>query len=270
LIILNQERIVIQLSANHCDAMVELIHSGEAPVDMLEIGPWLSLNQVQVTLQQLPGWKFQFHPGSLITGVGLLPGAVRKIKAYMDATQSLWASFHATLLPPGYEWLAQKKGWYLPFPNPKRAAQHLAWQVEQVKKALSLPVILENMSSLPGPHGRYVPEADPRMLSEVIEATGSGLLLDLAHARIGAQAMKMEVHELIKLLPLERLQQIHVSGPRWRDGVLFDAHQSLQEEDYALLEWVLERAQPRVVTLEYIRERDILRQMLYRLYKVLK
>jgi uncharacterized protein len=162
-----------------------------------------------------------------------------------------------------------EKGWYLPFPNPKRAAQHLAWQVEQVKKVLNVPVILENMSSLPGPHGRYAPEADPHMLSEVIEATGSGLLLDLAHARIGAQAMKMEVHEYIKLLPLERLQQIHVSGPRWRDGALFDAHQSLEEEDYALLEWVLERAQPRVVTLEYIRERELLGQMLYRLYKVI-
>jgi len=260
---------MIQLSANHCEALIELIHSGGAPVDMIEIGPWMALKQVPITLQQLPGWKFQFHPGSLIAGVGLLPGTVHKIKAYMDATQSLWASFHATLLPPGYEWLAQKKGWYLPFPNPKRAAQRLAHQVEQVKKVLSVPVILENMSSLPEPNGRYAPEADPRLLGDVIEATGSGLLLDLAHARIGAQAMQMGVHEFIKLLPLDRLQQVHVSGVRWRAGALFDAHQSLEEEDYALLEWVLERARPRVVTLEYIHERDTLRQQLYRLYKVI-
>jgi uncharacterized protein (UPF0276 family) len=84
-----------------------------------------------------------------------------------------------------------KKGWYLPFPNPKQAAQRLAHQVEQVKKVLSVPVILENMSPLPEPHSRsgYIAETDSRLLSQVVDVTGSGLLLD-------------------------KVQQVYVSGPR--------------------------------------------------------
>jgi hypothetical protein len=118
---------MIQLSANHCEALVELIHSGGAPVDMIEIGPWMALKQVPITIHQLPGWKFQFHPGSLIAGVGLLPGTVRKIKAYMDATQSLWASFHATLLPPPdmNGWRRKKVGTCL---SPTQSEPPNAWR----------------------------------------------------------------------------------------------------------------------------------------------
>ena len=50
-----------------------------------------------------------------------------------------------------------------------------------------------------------------------------------------------------------------------RDGVLFDAHEALLEEDYALLEWVLRRTQPLALTLEYNREEAELRAELARL-----
>jgi uncharacterized protein (UPF0276 family) len=61
------------------------------------------------------------------------------------------------------------------------------------------------------------------------------------------------------------VRQLHISGPRLRDGVLFDAHEQLLEEDYALLEWVLRRSEPLALTLEYNREELTLRQELERL-----
>jgi hypothetical protein len=39
----------------------------------------------------------------------------------------------------------------------------------------------------------------------------------------------------------------------------------MQEADYQLLEFVLERSTPQVVTLEYIRRKDALREQLVRL-----
>jgi uncharacterized protein (UPF0276 family) len=63
--------------------------------------------------------------------------------------------------------------------------------------------------------------------------------------------------------------QLHVSGPRMHDGRLVDSHEPLQEEDYALVDFILARARPKVVTLEYIRRRDPLEEQLQRLRRIL-
>lgn len=47
------------------------------------------------------------------------------------------------------------------------------------------------------------------------------------------------------------------------------ARDGLQEIDYALLDYVLARSEPRMVTLEYTRVRDPLREQLFRLRDVL-
>lgn len=70
-------------------------------------------------------------------------------------------------------------------------------------------------------------------------------------------------------LPLDRVVQVHVSGPRMREGRLVDLHEPLQETDYELLDHVLGRTHPQVVTLEYTRERDPLREQLSRLREAL-
>jgi uncharacterized protein (UPF0276 family) len=63
--------------------------------------------------------------------------------------------------------------------------------------------------------------------------------------------------------------QIHTSGPRLRNGVLDDAHDSLEEEDWATLQWTLERTRPQIVTLEYFRERSPLLEQLILLRQIL-
>ena len=84
-----------------------------------------------------------------------------------------------------------------------------------------------------------------------------------------AAALEIEVHDYLDRLPLDRVVQIHVSGPRMRNGRLADVHEPLQEIDYALLDFILAKTCPQVVTLEYVRERDALREQLYRLASVL-
>ena len=79
----------------------------------------------------------------------------------------------------------------------------------------------------------------------------------------------MAERDYLLQLPLERVVQIHVSGPRIKNGRLFDAHDTLQEEDYALLEFALQRTQPRVLTLEYIREKTALHEQLLRLREMI-
>ena len=97
----------------------------------------------------------------------------------------------------------------------------------------------------------------------MLEEAECGFLLDIGHAHVSAEVLGVDMHDYLSSLPLHRVVQVHVSGPRMRYGRLVDAHEPLQEIDYELLDFVLERIQPQVVTLEYIREREALQEQLF-------
>jgi uncharacterized protein (UPF0276 family) len=121
----------------------------------------------------------------------------------------------------------------------------------------------------PLPFDGYDFEVQTERITQVLDKTGCGLVLDTGHARISAAALGVDVYDYVNDLPLNRVVQVHVSGPRVRDGRLVDAHEPLQDVDYALLDFVLARTHPRVVTLEYIRQREALREQLFNLRDVL-
>ena len=257
----------VQLAADVCDPLLELLRNDEAPIDAVEVGPWFSVRQVRDYRQALPQLPFYFHGGDLIERVGFFPGAISRIAAYLQCTASPWVSMHITMWLPGMIWLMLRRGWRMPLPNPERAARRLIRQVVWLARATGATVILENMAPLP--FEGYDFEVRAERITEVIEKTECGLVLDTGHARVSAAALDVDVHDYLSDLPLARVVQVHVSGPRVRDGRLIDAHEPLQEIDYALLDHVLSRTDPQVVTLEYVRERDALREQLVRLRDVL-
>jgi uncharacterized protein (UPF0276 family) len=112
-----------------------------------------------------------------------------------------------------------------------------------------IPVILENLDYYP--NGAYEYVCEPKFITDVLRETNAGMLLDIAHARVSASRFGLSIHEYLKQLPLNRVRQLHISGPRWRNGVLEDDHEVLLEEDYKLLEYVLDSANPLALTLEY-------------------
>ena len=136
-------------------------------------------------------------------------------------------------------------------------------QIEVLKGAVSVPVILENMPCLP--HEGIYYQIFPQYINQVIEETGCGFLLDIAHARIASKALNMCFVDYLYQLPLEKVVQVHISGPRLKLGRLHDTHEPLQELDYELLEWVLDNTRPKILTLEYFRDKRALRDQLYRL-----
>lgn len=58
------------------------------------------------------------------------------------------------------------------------------------------------------------------------------------------------MREYIGRLPLERLYEIHINGWMHTERGMM-AHTKIHEEGYELLEEVLSRTKPRIVTLEY-------------------
>jgi hypothetical protein len=130
-----------------------------------------------------------------------------------------------------------------------------------------------------------VPNADdclrpvylPAVVRRVIEECNCGLLFDISHARRAARALGMEATEYIRLLPVERTREIHLSGiqqfdERWiavlRNAGLSDAviaqfagrwqdHLPLTDADWAFTAWALEQiagghwGEPQILSLEY-------------------
>jgi uncharacterized protein len=100
------------------------------------------------------------------------------------------------------------------------------------------------------------PAADPQVFSRVIQETDCMFLLDLAHARITAHTLGVNVRDYIQALPLDRLVEMHVTGIKTHSGVLTD-HFELGEEDWSTLAWALRQIgtgawrSPEIIAFEY-------------------
>jgi uncharacterized protein (UPF0276 family) len=146
--------------------------------------------------------------------------------------------------------------------------ENIVRNVRGLAAAIPVPLFLENLDYNQG--GAYEHVCQPEFIAAVLEDSDVDLLLDLAHARVSASRLGLSIATYLKWLPLERVRQIHVSGPRPRDGVLVDAHEPLQEEDYSLLQNLLELTRPRALTLEYDRNEDALKKQVSQLRDILK
>ena len=268
-----------RLTVNYSAGLCELVGGGEgAPLfhgvplfDGVEVGPWFRVEQIEEARRRLAGVPFHLHMGGLASRARWRPGALRRLGRYLACTDNEWLSFHVELLPWPHYLLGSRLGLYPPPPAAGRAAARFVRAVGRIREEVGLPVILENLASLPAASYHYA--ADPALLGRVLDEADCGLLLDVAHARLAALYRAQAPEEYLAALPLDRVRQVHVSGIRRRirrrDGGgrrgWYDAHESLQEEDYRLLAWVLARCRPEVVTLEYFRQAEPLREQLLRL-----
>jgi len=99
---------------------------------------------------------------------------------------------------------------------------------------------------------------EPELITRMVEQTGCGFLLDVAHARLNAMCLGMDEREYLSRLPVNRIRELHVTG------VAYDAekgrcrdHFAMSADDWRLAEWALAQirrgqwARPWAVALEY-------------------
>jgi uncharacterized protein (UPF0276 family) len=255
----------IALYCNPSPSLAALYAARQAPLDGIECTSFQSPREMKALRKVFTGLPFQFHASNL--GRTLFSRA-RLNRCHVFCPESRWVSIHLAPLPPLTVYFGLRWGIHLPQRPADRLVKRLVRQITALKPTLSLPLILENMPAnkvLANPV-----ESDPVMIAQVLEATGCDLLLDLAHARVAAAFREMPVETYLAQLPLDKVRQIHISGTRMQAGSLQDAHESLNEDDYDLLAWTLERTRPEILTLEYFRDdRDALREMLVRLREML-
>ncbi len=154
----------------------------------------------------------------------------------------------------------------LPESEPLGRDELLARTVESVRRAkgyLDLPLLLENLDYCP--EGAYEHVCEPAFISEVLREADCGLLLDIGHLVVSASWLGVEPDVMLGQLPLERVVEVHLSGPRPLAGNterLDDVHDVVGEREVRILQMVLEQMQPKAVVLEYRREAEALREQL--------
>ncbi|MCD6518327.1 MAG: DUF692 family protein [Anaerolineae bacterium] len=280
------------LGANGTSAMQALLAEGKAHlVDYLKVGPFMGREAIA---KLAPHYPLMLHLDDTLSGHEPLPQeAVERILDLVQLTGTPWTSTHigfsvadVTLNEALITQAASK------LLSREQALENIVRNARALAEALPVPLLLENIPLFPNLAHLHV--CEPDFIATVIAETGCGFLLDLAHARVSADVLGYEVHDYLQRLPLAKVVEIHLSGPRplcklderrqklvrenaqsiahllpFGEENLVDAHEPLQEEDYALLSWALERTQPRAISLEYFRQPGPLEEQLRRLGRML-
>jgi hypothetical protein len=135
----------------------------------------------------------------------------------------------------------------LPFTN--EAIDVLSRNIEKVKKRITVPLVLENITyTMKFPFGE-MDEAE--FISQVITKNDCGLLLDVTNLYINSVNHKYDWREYLNRLPLERVVQLHFVGGHEHKHLLIDSHsQTTPNEIWEVMEEVLKRAPVKAAILE--------------------
>jgi uncharacterized protein (UPF0276 family) len=138
---------------------------------------------------------------------------------------------------------------------------YLSKQIQIFKKNICVPLLLENPPDFPKTlQNRFIKEGDPYFLaytepekvSKLLNDNDVGLLLDLTHSRLTCLYNNLNIYDFLRNLPLQRIKEIHVNGFGYDEqGFAADTHQSMHDEDFELLDWILGYCKPDIVTLKY-------------------
>jgi uncharacterized protein (UPF0276 family) len=252
-----------------CDSPLarSLISCGRLHVDYVETTGALA----DGARAELPGASFLLHNSVWDWSLGNpqaleQPQVLVATKQRLARTEAPWLSVHlgfsAALV--AFEQGMQAKSTPL---EREPLLSSIVVNARRLAEEIEVPLLLENLDY--NTTGAYEHICEPDFIREAVERSETYLLLDLAHARVSAARLGYSAEEYLDRLPLERVRQLHVSGPRQVDGVMTDVHQPLGERDVKILLEILERTVPWALTLEYKKSADTLVAQADRLRSVL-
>ncbi len=289
----------MKLAVNYSDATADLLRRGRVDFDYFKTPAWPDLIATAAALRPV-----NVHFPLLVGyGSGALNGETRqppdwgKIETHLARTGTPLVNVHLMAPPTAYP------GVPLDTADPAHSdliTERLIADVSAVVRRFGAErVIAEN--NPPNADECLRPAYRAEVISDVVRETGCGLLLDLAHARLAANALGLDARAYVAALPVERIYEIHVTGVqrvegRWLEqmqqhgiapaeiqrlaGRLVD-HLPMTDADWSLCEWAMAQIgagcwrRPWIVTFEYggvgplweaVTDVDILHDQVPRLY----
>jgi len=141
-------------------------------------------------------------------------------------------------------------------PRNTATVEGAALNLERARRVVGSLPLVENVATLIDPPG--TDRDEPTWITDVLAASGTGLLLDLHNLHANALNFGFDARDAMGRLPVERIGMFHVAGGRWigppgRRLLLDDHLHAVPDAVYALLESLAERAR---LPLTVILERD--------------
>ena len=236
----------MKIGCNYSKELIELIEETEVEIDYIKVGAFKPFIDI---LDEI----YLIKP-MLIHGFGFFEHAGMDMNIYID-----WDEINNTLLRYSSPHLGFHFSIYendrLYKENEKDIVNNMIKTVKVWKSNLKIPLLIENMDYCPYYKDRLAALeicVKPNVISQACYEANVDLLFDIAHARVSAYHMKINIFEYINMLPLDRIKEIHMTGTQLVKGVGFvDSHLESKDSDYRILEYVLGKANPNVLTLEY-------------------
>ena len=161
----------------------------------------------------------------------------------------------------------------LPLPISRAAARHAVARVREARDRLEMPFAVENITHyfMPGGFGPRGALDEAAFITDVVEESGAGLLLDVNNVYVNAQNYGFDAVGFLERLPLGRVVQIHVAGHQYdaEDELIIDTHGAdMVDPVLDLLAWTVARTGPVPVLLERDHEVPPLADLLVELARV--
>ena len=223
----------MNLSINYSPAAAALYTQGKIRIDAFKVPDWQDLVAAARAICP-PAVHFPLQAGS----GKLNQTAWRLVDRLLAETATPYLNLH--LDPHGKDF----PGIPLDTTHPEHREQVFERLLEDIMVVVNRygaeRVIAENVP-YQGLKGEYLrPGSEPEVIRRLIEESGCGLLLDIAHARISAHSMGYSDRDYLERLPTQHIRELHFAGVHNLPDGLQD-HLAILPDDWNLLEWVLER-----------------------------
>lgn len=192
---------------------------------------------------------FPLVPHALDLSLGSAEGVdrayLRKLARLVRRLDPPWWSEHVAFTRAG----GIEIGHLAPTEFSPEAARVFARNVSEVRAHIDAPLILENITyTVTSPAAAW---GEAEFLTEVLELTDCGLLLDVTNLHINSVNHGYDFRAFLERLPLGRVVQLHFVGGHRHGGELIDSHsERTPEEVWDIMDGVLARAPVRGAILE--------------------
>ncbi|HKP70899.1 MAG TPA: DUF692 domain-containing protein [Pyrinomonadaceae bacterium] len=200
-------------------------------IDFLEITSDHYLDATPRKLEELELLRqhFPLIPHSLDLSLGSAEGIdeayLEKLADLIERIQPAWFSDHICFTRSN----GIKIGHLAPVPYTKEALCVFISNVERVKKRISAPLILENITyNLSFPSSEM---SEVEFISTLLRETDCGMLLDATNLYINSKNLEYDWRSFLDQLPLERIVQVHFVGSHRNGDRLIDAHADKTEDE---------------------------------------
>lgn len=249
-------------------ALVGIAYSGYVPqlmetcpgqVDFVEI-PFELLCHNPRILDQLGTHRVILHSASLNIAGPVRPGAdlVESLRNWIEITKTPWVGEHLAFITAASDFGAEEYapgepynlGFTVSPPMNSATARFVVNVMRRYGAEFDVPLLLENSPLYFDIPGSSMCQVD--FVREICKKSRVRLLLDLTHFYITSRNMGFDPFLSLERYPLDRVDEIHISGASYQGGAWWDDHACpSSDEVFEMLAYTSRRAAPRAVTIEY-------------------